>query len=247
MASVNEEYRDLYADYYAGRRGDLSAKRALSAADSLRHIRRMLAGHNPDAIIDVGAGNGSVLAAIQADGLGRRLAAVEISASGVAEIQARRLPNLMDVRVFDGYRIPFGDGEFDLALSIHVLEHVEHERVFLRELQRVARRIIIEVPLENGLRVSRAIQQGRPHGHINFYTPGTAINLLETSGLRVLDHAVHTSSLAYEQFVSGRFKGWSKHAIRRALLGVAPAVAPWLATYLFTAYCEARGAAGAAP
>jgi hypothetical protein len=243
VTSISEEYRALYAGYYADPRGGLATKRTLAAADSLQHMRQLLGDYNPDAIIDVGAGNGSVLEALQHSGLGSRLTAVEISESGIAEIKARQLPRLVDVQIFNGYQIPYGDGAFDLAIAIHVLEHVEHERVLLQELQRVARRIIVEVPLENGLRAGRAIRAGRPNGHINYYTPETFINLLETAGLRVLDHAVHTSSVAYEQFLSGRFKGRVKHAIRRAALTVAPTVAPWLATYLLTAYCETHASA----
>jgi SAM-dependent methyltransferase len=46
---------------------------------------------------------------------------------------------------FDGGRIPFDDGSFDLAVSLDVLEHIEGERrlAHLRELRRVARRRVI--------------------------------------------------------------------------------------------------------
>jgi SAM-dependent methyltransferase len=246
VTSISEQYRELYAGYYVNPDGGLATKRALAAADSLQHMRQLLAGYNPDSIIDVGAGNGSVLEALQHSDLGNRLTALEISASGIAEIKARQLPKLVDVQLFNGYQIPYGDGAFDLAIAIHVLEHVEHERALLRELQRVAKRIIVEVPLENGLRAKRAIRAGRPNGHINYYTPETFINLLETSGLRVLDHKVHTSSLAYEQFLSGRFKGRVKNAIRRTALAMAPTVAPLMATYLLTAYCETNAFASPA-
>ncbi len=152
VTSISKEYRELYAGYYADPHGGLATKRALAAADSLQHIRQLLDGYNPETIIDVGAGNGSVLEALQHSDLGNRLIAVEISASGIADIKARQLPKLIDVQLFNGYEIPYGDGAFDLAIAIHVLEHVEHERVLLRELRRVAKRIIVEVPLENGLR-----------------------------------------------------------------------------------------------
>jgi 2-polyprenyl-3-methyl-5-hydroxy-6-metoxy-1,4-benzoquinol methylase len=178
MALLGNEYRELYTQYYSAGRGALSVKRDLAAADSYLHIRTLLGCDNPDSIIDVGAGNGSLLERIQHGNLGRRLAAVEISESGIAEIKARQLSRVEEVVLFDGYRIPFPDQSFDLALSIHVLEHVEHERMFLRELQRVGKRLIVEVPLENGLRAAKAIRFGRPNGHINYYTPVTFLNLL---------------------------------------------------------------------
>ena len=43
-------------------------------------------------------------------------------------------------------RLPFGDGEFDLAICRNVLEHVEDPEAACRELSRVARLKYIETP-----------------------------------------------------------------------------------------------------
>jgi len=46
-------------------------------------------------------------------------------------------------------RLPFADGQFDVATSNAVLEHVgspEHQELFVHELIRVARKVFISVP-----------------------------------------------------------------------------------------------------
>jgi hypothetical protein len=41
--------------------------------------------------------------------------------------------NLAEARTYDGYRIPYGDKRFDLAVLSHVVEHLEHPRLLLYE------------------------------------------------------------------------------------------------------------------
>ena len=62
---------------------------------------------------------------------------------------APRSPAVRAVRA-DGRELPFGDGEFDLAFSNAVVEHVgggrEGQRRFVHELCRVARRVFVTTP-----------------------------------------------------------------------------------------------------
>jgi hypothetical protein len=163
---------------------------------------------------------------------------VEISGSGVEAIRSRKLDSLREAQLFDGYKIPYPDKHFDLAIAVHVLEHVEHERLFLHEMRRVARRVSIEVPLEHGLRIQRSIDSGKKYGHINFYTRETLCSLLDSSGLRVIDSRIVASSLKYEQHLYGRVRGRFKSVVRNSALALLPALAPWLMVYNAYAYCE---------
>lgn len=109
----------------------------------------------------------------------REITVFKDDAEGLVEV-----PGLKSLDVFDGYHIPHSDKSFDLGLAIHVVEHVEHERMFLMEAARVCKQLYIEVPLEHTRNLNRAIRMSGPYGHINFYTPLTFENLLNTSGSR---------------------------------------------------------------
>ncbi|MCK1406660.1 class I SAM-dependent methyltransferase [Bradyrhizobium sp. 76] len=236
MPLLDEGYKQLYSDYYQPNSA-LEHKRNLSADSTVEHIKAVAQGRKWKNLLDVGAGNGSVLAKIGALGLADELYAVEISESGVSTIREHGLPTLKEARVFDGYTIPYPDKFFDLAISIHVLEHVEHERIFLRELARVAKEIVIEVPLEGGLTLAKSIKQTARFGHINHYTVPGFRYLLRTVGIEPVEHMVTTSSADYERHLYGGFKGTIKSAVRRGALKIAPNIAPWVLSYLLTIRC----------
>lgn len=234
---LGKQYQELYSNYYSEPQ-DLQRKREISAEQTVDCMREALSGKSFRKLLDVGAGDGNVLTQLSRQKFVDELYAVEISESGVAAIKAKPLPQVRDVQLFDGYKIPYPDKFFDLAIAVHVLEHVEHERLFLQELNRVARHLYVEVPLEHGLGVQRSISNGKKFGHINFYTIDTLRGLLESSGLKVLGYKVVTASLEYEQHMSGRAKGWLKNTIRKTALAAAPGLAPWCLIYNGYAYCE---------
>lgn len=234
---IGKQYQNLYANYYLNP-GDTSLKREISAAQTVTCMTTALGSRVFDKLLDVGAGNGNVLAALAGKGVAREMFAVEVSESGVEAIKSKKIPWLREVQLFDGYAIPYPDKYFDLAIAIHVLEHVEHERLFLKEISRVARRLYMEVPLEHGFRIQRAIDSGKKFGHINFYTKETLQSMLESSGMKVEKCGVFASSLRYEQHLSGRTKGWIKNLIRTSALTIAPTLAPRFLVYNGYAYCE---------
>jgi SAM-dependent methyltransferase len=103
----------------------------------------------------------------------------------VEHIKTREIANLKSVQVFDGYKLPFEDDSFDLIILSHVLEHVEHERLLLREIKRVATNCIIEVPIDYRTGVDKRIKHFLAYGHINVYTPTSLRYLLLTEGFEV--------------------------------------------------------------
>jgi hypothetical protein len=234
---LDRKFANLYSSYYKNN-DFLSIKRELSAIESVRNIASATKNIDCERLVDVGAGDGNVLFQLSKSGLVKDMVALEISKSGIELIESRSIPQLSEVRKFDGYTIPYPNKHFDLAIAIHVLEHVEHERLFLKELGRVSKRLFIEVPLEHGFNVQRSIVNGRSTGHINFYTIETIQNLLESAGFKVLCSAVVTSSLRYEQLLYGRIKGFIKNKIRTTLLSVIPSLAPKFFTYNGYVYCE---------
>lgn len=232
--SQSADLRDFYDGYY---NDAVATKRTIAAQQSVDHLE-LLGGRNLGRLLDYGAGDGAVLQEIERRGIASSLDAVEISSSGIERVISRHLSTLNAVQSFDGYKLPFADQTFDTAIAVHVLEHVEHERQFLNELRRVAKRIYVEVPLEHTFRLQHSIAMGKPFGHINHYTFGRFLNLLETCGLKPVAAHIFPNSLAYETFVGGRTIGTVKHAIRLTTLRVAPMLAPKLFVYLGAALCE---------
>ena len=235
---LGNRYKDLYEKYYDGA---VAQKREIAAIDSFSHIRKLVEPNIFNRVLDVGAGEGSLLSCMQFEDFGAHLYAVEISQSGLEAIATRRLSRLVEAQLFDGYHIPYPDKFFDLAISAHVLEHVEHERLFLAELKRVAKKVAIEVPLENGFRIEGAVSGGERLGHINFYNSSTLLGLLKTSGLKPSSWKVNDTSIKYEQYLSGRNWGFAKHFVRRAALRVLPRIAPYYLTYVFTVLSDTEG------
>jgi SAM-dependent methyltransferase len=98
-------------------------------------------------VLDVGSGDGQI-----AWLLGQRRPDLRIEGVDVQVRPQTAIP----VTAFDGHRLPFDDGSFDVVMFVDVLHHVEDQRVLLREAARVARQIVIKDHTPSGL-------LGRPH------------------------------------------------------------------------------------
>jgi len=238
LSNVSPHLSDLYEDYYQPDPFE-DLKRDLAARDSVDQIVR-LGGSNLGRTLDVGAGEGAVSTEIDRGGLASEIVAVEISKAGIARILDRKLPSLRSAELFDGYKLPFPDRSFDTAVCAHVIEHVEHERLFLREVARVAKHLYLVAPLEGGAR--RRVYRGM--GHINYYHPMTLINLLETSGFSVAAHDVYPSSTAYERHISGRPIGTAKSLIRKTVRKLFGYKASHMMTYVMVISAAAEQVSG---
>jgi len=235
--TVDESLIAMYSNYYES--DDILQKRKITAVQTLEHIQAVLNGHLPGKLLDVGCGEGSLMEQMSHKKFADKLYAVEVSKSGVETTRSKNIPELVEILEFDGYQIPYPDKFFDLAVSIHVLEHVEHERLFITELKRVSNHIVIEVPLEHTIRVSEAMKLGQQYGHINFYTVDTFANLLNTCGLKIEAIKVFPSSVELHKHMYGNFKGLLKYFLRKSALSIAPSLSTKFMTYLCTVYCTA--------
>jgi ubiquinone/menaquinone biosynthesis C-methylase UbiE len=201
----------------------------LGAIDKVDNLVRLCGGVPHASLLDVGAGEGSILGRMAEIGFGETYTAIEVSETGVEAIRSRGLPALAECRLFDGERIPYPDGKFDLAVLSHVVEHVENPRKLLHEARRVARHVFVEVPLEHNLHLPRDFEAD-DLGHINAYTRKTFRRLVQSCGLEVLDEIVTNRSRATYEYHGDRLGGlryWIKELALRAL----PALATSLWTY----------------
>lgn len=190
---ISADVKTAYDEYYE--QHDI-AWRMLGAKYKAQHIIAVCSGYSFNTVLEVGAGDGSILKLLSERDFAPGYDAVEISDTGVGLIKKAGIKNLRSVQEFDGYKLPFADDSFDLIILSHVLEHVEHERLLLRELKRVAKMFVIEVPLDYKAGVDKRIKHFLGYGHINVYTPTSLRYLLQTEGFEVVNDL--TSMIAPE-------------------------------------------------
>ncbi|WP_412466506.1 class I SAM-dependent methyltransferase [Pedobacter sp. KLB.chiD] len=199
---LTEEVKSAYDNFYAN--SDV-AWRMLGAKYKARNIVDVCKGLQPKKVLEVGAGDGSILHFLNEWHFAPELYALDIAQSAVDLIKGRNLSSLKEAQTFDGYKIPYQDNTFDLIILAHVLEHVEHERLLIRELKRVAKYIVVEVPKDYRFDVDKRMKHFLDYGHINMYTPTSLRFLLQSEGLEILADKVSmtaTETVKFNEFVN---------------------------------------------
>ena len=230
---VSDQLKENYDDYYSS--GD-SEWRRIGAECKADNIVELCGSLPKSKVLEVGAGEGSILKRLDELSFGESLYALEISQSGVDAISSKGIRNLADCKLFNGYQVPYEDKTFDIAIMSHVVEHVEHERALLYEVSRVARYVYVEVPLEDTLRLSHEFVLDKV-GHINFYSPKTLRRLVQSCNLNVINQITRNPSKATHTFYGGR-KGLVQYYIKEGFLRAMPLVAPKFFTYHGALVCE---------
>jgi 2-polyprenyl-3-methyl-5-hydroxy-6-metoxy-1,4-benzoquinol methylase len=153
-------------------------------------LAELFARANPGSVLDVGCGEG-VLTERWAQQLGDRpVVGVDLADQKLEAEWASRTRANLTFRAIDGDgRLPFGDGEFELATAIEVLEHVPDPRATLTEMARVASgHVLVSVPREplwRALNVARGAyvrQLGNTPGHVNHFTKRAFVSELSRHG-----------------------------------------------------------------
>ena len=233
MPSMDPDLARHYGHYYES---GASEWRRLGAVDKARNIVERCEGIDFDNVVEIGAGDGAVLQELSSSNFARSYSALEVSESAIDVIRDRGIDGLRDVTLFDGYNAPIDDGKYDLAVLSHVVEHVEHPRMLLREAARVADYVFVEVPLELKQRTPRDFKWTST-GHINIYSPLMIRHLIQSTGLSIVEERVTNPSLAVYQFGRGK-KALIHYAIKATALRIMPPVATRLLSYHWSALCK---------
>ena len=128
---------DQYADFY---RNLDSISRNRQTDNNEACLRRIVAEcGDAFSVLDVGCGKGYVLDRIAAANAGARLVGVDLLDSvpdaSFSYVQA------------PASRLPFGDGEFEVVVCTHVIEHLPSPEQVMKELVRVASgKVIVVTP-----------------------------------------------------------------------------------------------------
>lgn len=227
---------DLYQAYYSTEREREWYE--VCAVHKAKNILDFCTALAPARVLDIGAGNGAVTRRVLQAGIAAEIHAVEISDSGLAELE-KHLDGRCTVRKFDGLHLPYPDDSFDLAILSHVVEHVEHPRLLLYEARRVARHLFVEVPLEDA--AFKSITHGDfvmdSTGHINYYNRHTIKRLMQTSGWKVVRQEARITDVGPYRFAKGR-RGVFEHAVKRVALKLLPGFCEHFFVFHFCLLCE---------
>lgn len=141
-----------------------------------RIMARMIEGINFDSVLDVGCGEGSTLAFLKGKYSPSDMAGIDISR--IAIERARR--NLPGVTWFIGkINTAISGRTYDLVTCVDVLEHVEDDILFLRDLAAVSNRYVLCVTAQGKMREGEAV-----FGHVRNYCRGELHEKMQSAGLR---------------------------------------------------------------
>ncbi len=140
----------------------------------LSRVSDLAATERPRRVLEVGCGEGIVLAAMAARLPGTRFDGLELDETTLEQARTR-CPGARLVRG-DACELPFEDRSFDLVVCLEVLEHLPEPARALRELKRVARSgCLLSVPHEPFFRLGNVVRGknvsrlGDPSDHIQHW------------------------------------------------------------------------------
>ncbi|HXD53882.1 MAG TPA: class I SAM-dependent methyltransferase [Solirubrobacteraceae bacterium] len=229
-----------------GPKADKAAQwRSLGALGKADHVTSLCgrAGVRPASTLDVGCGDGALLGELARRGFGGRLAGIEISEPAAAIARAG-LADAAEIGLFDGARLPFADGEFELGILSHVLEHVPDPPALLREAARVCRAVVFEVPLEANWSARRPAKRAHAEeiGHLQRLGREDARAIAADAGLQIaaelLDPLPRSVHVFFATGARGRAAGTAKWALRAGAERLAAPLARRLFTLHYAALCR---------
>ncbi len=250
---ANAQLADFYAEGYSqedpATAEFLGRWRALGARGKAGHAAILCerAGLRPDTVVEIGCGDGALLAELGQRALGRELDGFELSEPAAAIARGRDIPRTRRIEAFDGVRVPAGDASYDLAVVSHVLEHVPEPPALLAEAARVAEWVLVEVPLEANRSARRPAkrEEAARIGHIQAFDRAAIGALLAGAGLTVVEELSDPLPREHHAYFAdsakARVAAAVKWAVRRAAWQVSPRGAERLFTVHYAALARRNG------
>ncbi|HXH60113.1 MAG TPA: class I SAM-dependent methyltransferase [Fimbriimonadaceae bacterium] len=213
---ISQSLQEAYDRQYEGNTGEW---RDLCGKHKANNVLTVTSGMRFKSVMECGAGDGSVLRHLDASGAFQELTALEISDSAIEQIEKCGAKSLKSVTKYDGLTIPYPDQHFDMAYCTHVLEHVEHPRFVIREIARVSKYQVFEVPLDYSPCIDEKIDHYLSYGHISVFTPSVFKFMLRSEGFEVVSELrthIPTDVRRYIDYQIARRKKTLTHEARIA-------------------------------
>lgn len=183
----NEYYRDMDEQFIRWREitGRIKAKNIIRISRCMRF----------SSVIEVGCGTGIILKTLSEKNFADKFYGSDISEPALEYVRRQEINGLIEAKRGDALNVPYGDKMFDLAILSHILEHLDDPATAIGEAKRIARQVVIEVPLEENiirkirvilwrlLKRNLAALPERKIGHIRFFNRRSALQLAVSCGL----------------------------------------------------------------
>lgn len=239
------DFREFYTEGYSlpdpAEAERMGRWRALGARSKAGHVVSLCgrAGVRPRSLVEIGCGDGALLAELAARGLAPVLDGFELSPPAAELARARGVARRVDV--FDGLTVPAEDSSYDLAVLSHVLEHVPEPISLLREAARVAPAVLVEVPLEDNRSAAREEKRDEAAriGHVQFFDRAAVRSLFRVAGLDVRAELSDPLPYAHHAFFARTRGERATAALKTGVRWAAWRVAPGASERLFTVHYAA--------
>jgi len=162
------------------------------------HISKVLTANSVQvkSLLEIGCGAGKILQELKhALSDSASITGIEISPQAY-DMAIRDNPGSIEF-IHGSFESLNPNSPFDVVMMIDVFEHVEDYYGFLKEAKKFGKKFVFHIPLDLSVQtVLRTAPLGRKRknlGHIHYFNKITAIQTLEHSGYKVIDH-FYTSS-----------------------------------------------------
>ena len=204
--------------------------RAIGARSKAAHAVELCAraGLSPARVVEIGCGDGALLAALSEQWTAARFDGFELSAPAIEIARSRAIPRVERLEAYDGARVPVEDAAYDLAILSHVVEHIADPAPVLAEAARVARFVLVEVPLEDNRSAARPAKRAEAAriGHLHALNRDDVRTWIDGAGLKVLGELTDPLPYAHHAFFAegavGRAKAAVKWGVRAAAWKISP-------------------------
>lgn len=196
--------------------------RAIGARSKAAHAAELCAraGLAPARVVEIGCGDGALLSALSDLWPAARFDGFELSAPAIEIARGRDIERVERLEAYGGSRVPVEDGTYDLAILSHVLEHVPDPEPLLAEAARVAKHVLVEVPLENNRSAARPAKRAISDaiGHLHAFDRAAVRALAHRAGVKpvaeLADPLPHEHHAFFAESVKARAAAAAKWAVR---------------------------------
>jgi ubiquinone/menaquinone biosynthesis C-methylase UbiE len=199
LSKITDFYQNLYEMKDEETLNKMDAWRKMGAKPKVESIVQLMHDIPCKSVIELGAGFGHILKVLSEIHFAESYTAVDVSEAALEYLENQKIEGVKEIINSSIEKLPYPDKHFDLAILSHVVEHLFEPNICIAEAGRIAKYVLIEVPLEGAIiyearlwqrRIRRRIKERRIDtitGHVHYFRSKSVKKLIKSAGLKVLN------------------------------------------------------------